>query len=116
MKLAKELLAHPGQLQAYLDRAEGASSEAQGKLRSVYDEFKAMVRMLKAWMRREYTEVPKKTLIRALFSVLYFLLVVDAIPDFIPGIGLVDDLTVIAWVLKGIREDLRKFVSWEQSS
>jgi uncharacterized membrane protein YkvA (DUF1232 family) len=49
----------------------------------------------------------------ALAAVIYFLNPLDLIPDFIPGIGYLDDATVIAFVFSSIRKDLLKFLDWE---
>ncbi len=113
-KLAQELLGKPDKLKEVLDLAENSGQAAKGKLSSVFEDFKTMIRLLRAWRQKAYVEVPKRTLLRMLFSLLYFLLIVDGIPDFIPGIGLLDDLTVIGWVLKGVRQDLEDFLSWER--
>jgi uncharacterized membrane protein YkvA (DUF1232 family) len=37
----------------------------------------------------------------------------DAIPDFIPVIGLTDDVTVIAMALTAARTEVEKFREWE---
>lgn len=35
------------------------------------------------------------------------------IPDVIPGVGFLDDATVIAWVIKSVRDELDAFREWE---
>jgi uncharacterized membrane protein YkvA (DUF1232 family) len=47
-------------------------------------------------------------------AILYFISPLDVIPDFIPGVGYVDDVAVIAWVLNSIAHDLDDFRAWEQ--
>jgi uncharacterized membrane protein YkvA (DUF1232 family) len=39
----------------------------------------------------------------------------DAIPDFIPGIGLIDDAAVLALLLHSLAQDLAAFRVWEQN-
>ena len=46
--------------------------------------------------------------------VLYFLSPVDLIPDFLPGIGQVDDITVLGFAVKATYEDLRKYDNWRK--
>ena len=46
-------------------------------------------------------------------GLLYFLAPVDAIPDFIPVLGFLDDAAVIAYVLRAIEADVRAFEEWE---
>ena len=37
----------------------------------------------------------------------------DAIPDFIPIVGLLDDAAVIAFVLRAVQTDIQNFKDWE---
>ena len=46
-------------------------------------------------------------------AILYFLNPFDAIPDPTPIIGYFDDVSVIAWVAKTLKDELDKFQSWE---
>ena len=46
-------------------------------------------------------------------AILYFLNPFDAIPDLTPIIGYFDDVSVIAWVAKTLKDELDKFQSWE---
>ncbi|MEM7549177.1 MAG: YkvA family protein [Bacteroidota bacterium] len=75
---------------------------------------KAFVRMIKAYVKKEYTEVPWKTLILIVAALLYFIFPLDVIPDFIPITGLMDDSLVLLWVGKSVKEDLKRFQEWEQ--
>jgi uncharacterized membrane protein YkvA (DUF1232 family) len=47
-------------------------------------------------------------------SVLYFLNPFDIIPDFIPFLGLLDDVTIISFVGAAITKDIEKFIDWEE--
>jgi len=44
-----------------------------------------------------------------LAALLYIVWIVDLIPDFIFFIGLVDDVTLIAWFLSSINQKLEEF-------
>jgi uncharacterized membrane protein YkvA (DUF1232 family) len=47
--------------------------------------------------------------------VLYVVSPVDFVPDFIPGIGFLDDAAVVALVLHSMAQDLAAFRMWEQN-
>ena len=47
---------------------------------------------------------------------IYFVMPVDAIPDFILALGLVDDAALLGWVLSSVRTDLERFVEWENGA
>lgn len=69
-------------------------------------------RMLRAYARREYTKVPWRSLVMTAAALLYFMMPLDFIPDFLLG-GLVDDAAVIAFVVRQVQRDLDAFMLWE---
>ena len=80
------------------------------------EDFKALLRMLKAWGTGQYKEIPWKSLWLSILAVIYFVSVVDFIPDFILGVGFIDDFALISWVLGSIKEDLDKFKEFENQN
>ena len=74
-----------------------------------------LVRLLKAWKDGSYRGLSIRTLASCATAVLYILSPVDAIPDFIPGIGLIDDAAVLMLLLHSLAEDLAAFRVWEQN-
>ncbi len=54
-------------------------------------------------------DMPWKTVAALLGVVLYFINPFDVMPDFIPGIGYIDDLAALGITFKIIQEDLKKY-------
>lgn len=73
------------------------------------------LRMIRAYASGAYNELPKTTLIKLAGAILYFVMVVDVIPDFIPILGFADDLAVIIWVYNSIEDQMEHFLEWETS-
>jgi len=46
-------------------------------------------------------------------AVLYFVMPVDLIPDLLGPIGLMDDAAIIATVVGSVRDELKRFRTWE---
>ena len=46
---------------------------------------------------------------------MYFLSPIDAIPDFIPMFGMLDDIAVLAWVMKTLDGELSAFRAWREA-
>jgi len=44
---------------------------------------------------------------------IYFLSPIDVIPDFIPVIGLLDDMALVAWFSSTLKDQLDKYAEWE---
>lgn len=74
---------------------------------------KLMLRMLKDYRKGLYREVPWFTIASIVFALLYVLNPLDLIPDFIPGIGYLDDLSVLGITLRFIESDLHKYLDWK---
>jgi uncharacterized membrane protein YkvA (DUF1232 family) len=73
----------------------------------------AMVRLLSAYRRGEYREVPWKSLVTIGGAVVYVVNPFDLIPDAIPVAGLADDAAVVGFALKAVKSDLDRFMAWE---
>jgi len=48
-------------------------------------------------------------------GLMYFLSPIDAIPDFIPVFGMLDDIAVLAWVMKTLDGELSAFRAWRDA-
>lgn len=82
------------------------------KLDKLRDDLRLMQSLCLAWWRNEYRGVPKKTLLLIVAGLLYFVSPFDAIPDWIPGVGFLDDIAVLTWVMKTVSEELERFKQW----
>ena len=65
--------------------------------------------LVQDYVSGRYREVPWRVIATAAFAVLYFLNPFDLIPDFIPGIGFIDDATLISMAVAALREELRRY-------
>lgn len=96
------------------ERALDRIDVRRARLGDVVDDLNTLVRMMNSWVRAEYRQVPRTTIIVVVAAILYFVVPTDLIPDFIFGLGLVDDIAVIGWVARELRRDLADFRDWEQ--
>lgn len=92
-----------------------AGSLAGGRLQEVGHELGLFVALLQAYLGGRYREVSTATLVSVAAAVLYFVVPLDLIPDFILGIGLLDDIAVITYVLERVRRELAAFERWQQA-
>jgi len=84
-------------------------------LEAVWDDLQTIMRLLVAWAEDSYRRVPWTPLVLMAAALLYFVLPVDVIPDFLAGIGFVDDVAVISSVVQSVREELDRFREWEDA-
>ncbi|WP_311487393.1 YkvA family protein [uncultured Helcococcus sp.] len=80
---------------------------------TIYEDFKLLLELIQAYIKREYTVIPKGFIISAMAAVIYFLSPLDLIADFIPFIGYTDDVYIISNVLKKLHEELQNFKAWK---
>jgi len=71
-------------------------------------------RLIKAWISGRYRVVPWQTITLLAVTSLYALSPLDLIPDYIPFIGVVDDLTLFGFLLRSFVADVRTFAELER--
>ncbi|WP_418789999.1 YkvA family protein [Phosphitispora sp. TUW77] len=96
-----------------INRALIKSQKQKGKLDKVLNEIDLLINMIKAWTRGEYRTIPLKTIITGLAALVYLVNPFDMVPDFLLGLGLIDDVTVISFVFNSIRKDIEQFTQWQ---
>src|SRR5436309_407951 len=78
--------------------------------------FQAMLRLIRAYYRREYRNVPMQNLVMIVGAIIYILNPFDLIPDWIAGLGFADNAVVLAFTVRQARQALDDFMIWETTS
>lgn len=73
---------------------------------------KLMLDMLKDYKNGIYRKVPWFTIGSIVFALLYVLNPFDIVPDFIPGLGFIDDFSVFTIAIRFVESDLHKYLDW----
>lgn len=84
-------------------------------LRKIWDYLELLFSMLLDSFNKKYP-IPKKTVIVMTVALLYLISPIDISPDFIPLVGFVDDVAVLAFAFGLIKEDLENYKAWKISS
>ena len=80
-----------------------------GAIQRVRADLTTLVALLKAYATGEYRDVSKRSLLLVAAGILYFVTPIDVIPDFFLGIGYLDDLTVLTYVIGIVRDEIERF-------
>ena len=96
-------------------RRKAESAGSGGPLHELWEALMTFLRFILAYARGDYRQVSWQPLVLIVAAVLYFLMPIDVIPDFIVGLGYVDDAAVIAWVMSTVGSEVEKFRQWEAS-
>lgn len=116
-KGAKALTDNPEALSYKLEKIKEKLSKSAVKdsLNFYLEDLKTLLRMTKAWSRGEYRDIKKSSITYSILGLIYFLTPTDFAPDFIIGLGFIDDIAVLKWVLEKIKMDIDRFKLWEKS-
>ena len=98
------------------DDALAKAQKNKGALSKVWNDLASLIRLLKAWAAGRYRNVPWRSVSLSIAALLYFVSPLDAMPDFLPALGLVDDAFIITWVMRTIQKDLERFRQWESTA
>ena len=74
-----------------------------------------MISLIKHYVEGKYTTVPYGTILAIMSALIYVLSPVDIIPDFIPFVGHLDDVAVMALCLSMVKTDIEAYDEWRQS-
>jgi uncharacterized membrane protein YkvA (DUF1232 family) len=113
--VARDLVENPSALKFKLNNViKKANKKAiMESLGSRLADIKTLVRLIQSWLNKDYTDVSKQTIVYSVMALVYFFTPTDFVPDFLLGLGYIDDIAVISWVLNKIQSDLEKFRTWE---
>ncbi|MEM7008376.1 MAG: YkvA family protein [Thermodesulfobacteriota bacterium] len=106
---ANEILSSSKNVEDLVDTASKEINSGKLRVLSFRDDIALLLSMLKAWAKGDYKEVPWTTLVLTTGAIIYFVNPFDAVPDMIPAAGLIDDATVIGFIIASIKQDLSKF-------
>lgn len=115
MRIAQDLMDNPQGLKFKLEKAAEKINKQNvaDSIGHYVEDLKTLIRMAKYWVSRKYTGVSQQTILYVIVAVIYFVTPTDFVPDFLIGLGFVDDIAVISWVLNTIKKDLDSFKEWE---
>lgn len=101
-------------IEIVMDNEEAISKKLSNAspLRKFVELGKIMFAMLKDFKNGNYPHVPWFTVASIAFALLYVFNPFDLVPDFIPGVGYIDDLAVMSIGMGWIETDLHKYLDW----
>lgn len=99
-----------------LDAAIKKANLGRSPLSKIWTDLQATFRLVGAWIKGEYRGISMASILAAIAGLLYLVNPLDLVTDFLPGVGLLDDATVLGFVIARIRVDLKKFLDWESST
>jgi uncharacterized membrane protein YkvA (DUF1232 family) len=98
-----------------IERVTQRAHDIEGKLpklKTLFEQAKVMLAMVKDYWSGSYREVPYWAISAVALAFLYVLNPVDVIPDVLLGVGYLDDATVVAFCLKLVQREIKRYQEW----
>ncbi|GAB2939845.1 hypothetical protein GCM10027048_00060 [Hymenobacter coalescens] len=86
------------------------------KFKQLFDAAFTLVRLVRAYISGAYRQIETGTIVAGLAVLLYVLSPIDLVPDFIPLLGFLDDLSLVSWFIGKFQGEISRFREWETTS
>lgn len=114
-KDAEKLSQDDSAFRRLMNSANYKSKAYKDRLKEVWKDTEVFLRMLKAWKSGEH-KIELKTILSLLAAIIYFVNPFDIIPDMIPALGLIDDISIITYVVHRFENEIENFKKWEEEN
>ncbi len=112
-KKAWEFIDNKAKTEGLLAEAVKKAQKNKSTLGDAWEKLQLFFQLIKAYSNGDYRKVSKSTIVLVIGAVLYFVSPLDVVPDFIVGLGILDDAAVIGFTLKKITKELEEFKKWK---
>ena len=112
-KKAKKLIKDKDKTEEFLQKLENKLNEIP-KIGKTLSMVPILISLVRSYIKGEYKNVPLGTIIASVSALLYVFMVLDFIPDSIPGAGYLDDALVIGACIKLIRSDVEEYQKYRK--
>ncbi len=108
-KKAEHIIDEQEELSGVLKNASEKARQQRSRIQSIWKEIELLIGMIRAYSNGDYRNLPWKAIVMAVAAVIYFVNPFDIIPDFLTGLGFIDDAAVVGFVVNAIKEELDKY-------
>jgi len=99
-----------------LNDAKKKADKKKGALDEIWEKIQLFFSIFEDWIKGNYKAVPTKSIIMIIVAIVYFVFPLDLLPDFIIGLGFIDDIAVLGFVINQINNDLNDYREWKNSN
>lgn len=115
-KDAKRYINNQIKTEGLLKKAILKAKNNKGTLGNVWEKLQLFFDLVQAYSKGEYRKVAPATILTMIGAIIYFVSPLDVVPDFLVGLGLVDDAAVLSFTLKKLSNEINEFKKWKHST
>ena len=117
LRRGAKLLSNPSGLNRLVVQAakklNGSGSE---KIKAVGEQLGLLIDLLKAYIAGEYRDISPQAIASVAGAIIYFVVPLDGVPDFLFGWGFIDDAAVVSYVIAQLSTELESFKQWRNTA
>ena len=117
LRRGAKLLSNPSGLKRLVVQAakklNGSGSE---KIKAVGEQLGLLIDLLKAYIAGEYRDISPQAIASVAGAIIYFVVPLDGVPDFLFGWGFIDDAAVVSYVIAQLSTELESFKQWRNNA
>ena len=87
-----------------------------GFLIRLFHDLKLLVPLIRDYWKGRYRNLSAKSMIIFVIALAYIISPIDLIPDYIIGLGQIDDAFILGLALYFLEKDLRKYKEWKEGN
>ena len=114
-KTAEQLLTNKNKTISKIKEGLAKADINKDKLTAVWDKMQLLFELAKDYTNGNYKDVSNASIAAIIGSLLYFISPIDVIPDFILGLGFLDDAFIIGYVFNKVAKELTKYQDWKNN-
>jgi uncharacterized membrane protein YkvA (DUF1232 family) len=112
---AKDYLDNQQKTQSLLNKAIKLANDKKENLGEIWEKLQLFFELVKYYSKGEYKNISPSTILTIVGTLLYFVSPIDLVPDFIIGLGILDDAALIGYTVKKISTELDAFTKWKRA-
>lgn len=114
MKAAK-YVDDPAKTENLLTKAFKKANDSQhiDAIKNIWDQIQLLFSLLMDWVKGNYKGISKTAIISVIAGLIYFVSPIDIVPDWIVGLGLVDDAAVLGLIIHQLDKELKRYRTWK---
>lgn len=114
---AEEYVDNPERTENLLNKAliKAEDNKQNEGIKNLWDKIQLLFSLVKDWTHGDYRKISKTAILTVIGGLIYFVTPIDVIPDFLVGLGLVDDAAILGLIINQLDKELVKYKSWKNN-